>query len=445
MKNFYARISLSIFSISTLLILSIICLNKSYYLTAISLIIIAILVIWNIFIFNKRIEKDIQLFLQNAKSKDDSLQIATNNYGKPFQLFFQTYKTILESQHTTTEENFQLQQLLSTILDKTTTGFIVIRKSQEVYEDILYINNAAQTLLHIPQINNWQRILHKIPALKTALEKILNGGKSFLSLNNGTELSIESQPILSNNQPLLLLTIQDIQSEMDTKETDSWNKLIQVMTHEILNSLTPINTMSFILENLSKKELLDDEDKEDMLLASSTIQTRTKGLMQFVQDYRKVAALPIPQKNKIKLQPFLENIVHLFRKDVNDLNIQLDIICEEDAIVIWADQMQIEQAIVNLISNAFHAVENQINPTIQIECLHSIDAVQILVKDNGRGIILEDQPQIFVPFFTTRKEGSGIGLSVVRNIMRMHGGSITVQSEGENKGSIFTLHFPYKY
>ncbi|PZP45213.1 MAG: hypothetical protein DI598_13610 [Pseudopedobacter saltans] len=444
MKNFYTKITVSIFSISILFSLAIYLFFQKYYLTAIFLISIGIIIIWNLIRYNKRIRKDILYFLQSRKN-DDGIEIATNNYGMPFQLFFQTYNSIINNQKSLSEENYQLHQLLTTILNKTTTGFIVIPKTIEDNTDVLYINESAQNLLSIPQTTNWSRITAKIPQLKETLYHLSDGGKSFFSNTEGNEISIESQLIISNNQPLTLLTLQNIKTEMDTKETDSWNKLIQVMTHEILNSLTPIQTMSFILENLSKQDNLNEEEKEDMRIASATIVSRSKGLMQFVQDYRKVAALPIPQKSKIQLKFFIENIVQLFNEQIQLTNIKLDVLSDDIGVVIWADPTQIEQVLINLITNAMHAVSAQDKPHISIQTIQQMTSTQIIVKDNGKGISAEEMPQIFVPFFTTRQDGSGIGLSVVRNIMRMHNGTVTVQSSGVNQGSTFVLNFPYKY
>lgn len=445
MKNFYVRFTISITAVILLLLLGTYCLYRSYYFTGIGSFLVVGTIIWNCFSYTKRIQKDIHFFLNNTQNNDDSIEIKINNYGQPFQLFFQTYKNIIESRSSLSEENHHLQQLLLTILDKTSAGIIVIPKPIETHTKIRYINRSAQNLLNIPPLNSWQRITDLVPSLKTSITEIENGGKIFLTISEDKQFSIEGQLIISNNQSLLLLTLQDIKSEMDSKETDSWNKLIQVMTHEILNSLTPINTMSFVLEGLAKQEELNEEDKEDLQIASRTISNRSKGLMQFVQDYRKVAELPIPQKIKIRILPFLENILHLFQKELQQNNIQFELSCPDDQDVFWADQNQIEQAIVNLLANAIHAVNMQTQPQIHLKVQHQMDALQILVSDNGKGITAEQQTQIFVPFYTTRNEGSGIGLSVVRNIMRMHNGTVNVQSQGENQGSTFILNFPYKY
>ncbi|WP_447639888.1 MULTISPECIES: sensor histidine kinase [Chitinophagaceae] len=445
MKNFYIRTTVSIVAIILLLLLGIFCLYKAYYFTGIGSFFLAALALWRCIHFTNQIKRDIQFFLNNTRTKDDAIEIKINNYGPPFQLFFQAYQSIVHNQKQLAEENFNLQQLLLTILDKTSAGFIVVPLERTQETKILYINRAAQNLLGIPRLSNWERVLELVPELQLSTQRIADGGKTFVSISENRQVSMESQIILSDNKSLLLLTLQDIKSEMDVKETDSWNKLIHVMTHEILNSLTPINTMSFILEGLAKQERIDAEDKEDLKTASATIANRSKGLMQFVRDYRKVAELPIPAKSKILVKPFLQNIVHLFHKELEQKNIQFQFTCMDEHEVFWVDKNQIEQAVINLLSNAIHAVKNQSSPLIQLKVQHYMDSLQIVVSDNGKGITAEEQAQIFVPFFTTRSEGSGIGLSVVRNIMRMHKGTVTAQSTGENKGSIFILNFPYKY
>lgn len=445
MKNFYARIVVSIITIILFLLTGIFCLYKAYYFTGIGCFSLVALVFWNCFHYANQIKRDVQFFLNNAQTKDDTVEIKINHYGPPFQLFFEAYQSIADNQKHLTEENFNLQQLLQTILDKTSAGFIVVPMETTADTKVLYINRSAQALLNIPQLSSWERILELVPELRINIQKTNGGGKTFLNLSENRQISMESQIILSNQQSLLLLTLQNIKSEMDVKETDSWNKLIQVMTHEILNSLTPINTMSFILEGLAKQEHIDDEDKEDLKTASATITNRSKGLMQFVQDYRKVAELPVPTKTKILVQPFLQGITHLFHQEFERNHIQFQLVCVDENIAFWADRHQIEQAIINLLSNAIHAVKQQATPTIQLKVQHYMDFLQIVISDNGKGITAEEQAQIFIPFYTTRNDGSGIGLSVVRNIMRMHNGSVTAYSPGENQGSIFSLNFPYKY
>lgn len=218
---------------------------------------------------------------------------------------------------------------------------------------------------------------------------------------------------------------------LERNEMEAWQKLIRVLTHEIMNSITPIISLS---ETLSEREMTE-KNYPVMRQGMQTIHRRSKGLLEFVENYRKLTRLPAPVRCPVSVRELLQDLQKLFSEEYIRIEIP------QTNRIVQIDRTQIEQVLINLIKNAKEAcgkvqnplIEVKMNPTMSWQCL-------ITVQDNGEGILPEVQDKIFVPFFTTKTSGSGIGLSLCKQIMNRHGGNITVQSI-VGQGSCFTLQF----
>lgn len=218
---------------------------------------------------------------------------------------------------------------------------------------------------------------------------------------------------------------------LERNEMEAWQKLIRVLTHEIMNSITPIISLS---ETLSEREMTE-KNYPVMRQGMQTIHRRSKGLLEFVENYRKLTRLPAPVRCPVSVRELLQDLQKLFSEEYIRIEIP------QTNRTVQIDRTQIEQVLINLIKNAKEAcgkvqnplIEVKMNPTMSWQCL-------ITVQDNGEGILPEVQDKIFVPFFTTKTSGSGIGLSLCKQIMNRHGGNITVQSI-VGQGSCFTLQF----
>jgi signal transduction histidine kinase len=260
-------------------------------------------------------------------------------------------------------------------------------------------------------------------------------------LVKATELKFESNVIK-------LVSFQDITNELDKKELDSWQKLIRVLTHEIMNSISPITSLTGVISGYFKKkdnentiplELIDHQIVSKTLSGLNTIEETGKGLLDFVDKYRSLTSLPKPDLRKFTIDSLFRKCKLLMESNISDyIKITASVFPED--IAITADYAQIEQILINLIKNAAEALSGVGDGTIHLKAFFVDDAVLIQVKDNGIGIsgdIIED---IFVPFYTTKENGSGIGLSLSKQIMQNHDGTISVNS-APDKGSEFTLKF----
>lgn len=279
------------------------------------------------------------------------------------------------------------------------------------------------------------------PELPARLHTLHPGELSILQVRRKDEYS---QLILSAisfvvlGKPLTVVSMKNIRSVLENKETEAWQKLIRVLTHEIMNSMTPIVSLSELLRNKCMDEPgVDTEDREEINQAVETIFRRSSGLVRFVESYRKVTGIPMPIPEIIPVNHFLDNISLLF-KDQKD---KIKIVPATAHLQVIADKGLIEQVLINLVKNALDATRHCLRPQIELSAgINEEGKTFIRVSDNGTGIPVEVQERIFIPFFTTKPSGSGIGLSISRQIMHMHKGDLSVLSEN-GQGSRFFVTF----
>ena len=248
------------------------------------------------------------------------------------------------------------------------------------------------------------------------------------------------------NKNYVLVSVQNIQTELEEKEMEAWQKLIRVLTHEIMNSITPISSLAstinlMINSHPPEENVFSDEKLKDIIDAVNTIQKRSEGLIHFVDNYRNLTRIPKPNFQIFLVKELFDRVEKLMKQRLLDQNIKFDCTVYPSSLTLTADSEMIEQVLINLIINAMSALVGRGNPEINLSArLNERGKVVIRVTDNGFGIPEDVQEKIFIPFYTTKKDGSGIGLSLSRQIIRAHGGNIRVSSI-PNKETTFTLRF----
>jgi signal transduction histidine kinase len=300
-------------------------------------------------------------------------------------------------------------------------------------------------------LSNLQQIERKNQKLFQTIISIQPFERRLLPVNteNGEiQLSLRTTSFKTNDQDLVILSIQDIKNELDEKELESWMKLIRVLMHEIMNSITPITSLSESLfrifsngEDPIAPEQLNAKAIATTIQGLSVIKEQGRGLMSFVDSYRKLTRVPDPDKKLFKVADLLNRVKILYNSLENSRTIDLSVSQKNPDLVVFADQNLISQVMVNLLKNALEA--NEKNPAGKISIITGLDNNQrpeICVIDDGPGIAEENIEEIFVPFFTTRQNGSGIGLSISKQIMRMHGGNLKVRSVPFRE-TVFSLSF----
>lgn len=300
-----------------------------------------------------------------------------------------------------------------------------------------WINDAAKQLIHRerPRTVNDLKAFH--PDLPDKLHTLKAGDLSVWQVKQGDEtvqFVLSGMEFIIQGRKLLVAGMKNIHSALDSRETEAWQKLIRVLTHEIMNSITPIISLSELLGKYAENLEGDEETKTEIKQMLQTISRRGNGLVRFIGSYREVSHLPQPLLKLITTGELLEGVVRLMQSKENDLHLSIP----AAPLRLVADKEQIEQVLINLIKNARENEATQITLSAGIT---SGNHIFMRVADNGTGIEPEVQEHIFIPFFTTKATGSGIGLTISRQIMHQHHGSIEVQSD-EGMGCTFTLLFP---
>lgn len=326
-------------------------------------------------------------------------------------------------------------------------GLIVFKENG----NIEIFNSAARKLLKLNRAENVSDLNVVSETLVNVFEKLKTGGRELVRLKIGEELvqlSIYAIELTLRGENVKLISIQNIQSELEEKEMEAWQNLVRVLTHEIMNSVTPISSLAGIVEEELKPYVQEEHDEPltkeqlgDIHLSLQTISKRSDGLIHFVKEFRSLTSIPKPRPVQINLRTLLEELTILHKRELADRNIQLTISIYPEDLTISADKNMVEQVLINLLRNAMQAFEEQEIKAIEIKAsVNDKSRPLISVKDNGTGIDPEAMEKIFIPFFTTKKSGSGIGLSLSRQIMRQHQGTLTVKST-VGKGTEFLMRF----
>jgi signal transduction histidine kinase len=316
--------------------------------------------------------------------------------------------------------------------------------------DVELLNNAAKKLLKIPRLGNIRDLESVSSRLADKLVNISPGEKDLVKLQQDDDLlqlSIYATGFILRRQQLTLVAMQNIQHELEEKEMLSWQNLIRVLTHEIMNSITPIASLASTAQGLLKDNQECDvpesinEVIDDVRKAVNTIEKRSNGLLTFIENYRKLTRIPKPAFKVVQIKDLFDRVEYLLKDQFEQCSVKFKKRIDPESLTITADPALIEQVLINLCKNAMEAVNGVINPKIKLKAgTDGRGNPVIKVSDNGKGIKEEVLEKIFIPFFTTKPQGSGIGLSLSRQIIRQHKGAIGVTST-PNEKTVFKLRF----
>jgi len=315
----------------------------------------------------------------------------------------------------------------------------------------MHANSAAKRLLSAEVLTHLSQIERIDKKLYNTIKSIKPFERKLVALNNEqgeTQLSLKAISFGIKGNELIILSVQDIKHELDEKELESWMKLIRVLMHEIMNSITPITSLSESLLKIYTKngdpvtpEEVTSRAIDTTLQGLNVIKDQGKGLMSFVESYRKLTRVPEPEKKIFKVADLLSRVQILYDSLEKNRKVELSLKVTNPDLEIFADQNLISQVLINLLKNALEANEDNPDTRITIAANTDIDnRPELCVIDNGPGISEAKLDEIFVPFFTTKEKGSGIGLSISRQIMKVHGGNLKVRSVPD-KETIFCLSF----
>jgi len=390
--------------------------------------------------------RQLSRFFSSLPEKGSSLHIEKKESDKSYSQLIDQLERVNNLIQKERLEKEKERNYLTYIIEQIGAGIITYEEEGKV--DL--INPATKRIFRVDHIPDISFLNQFNPEFEKNLRNLAAGKHALISViirNELFHLTIRKALFKMENQPINLITFQDINSELDKKELDSWQKIIRVLTHEIMSTISPVTSLSEHLlkkiQGKSGKTVTSSTEKgigDDIIEGLEIIKSRGKGLTDFVQHYQSLTHLPVPEIEEFHLKTFLERVVNLFRPDFEKNHIELKLEVQE-GVVLCADSNQIQQVLINLIKNAIYALKDATEKKIEIKGRKDRTTIVLnSIKDNGCGINQENMENIFIPFYSTRKEGSGIGLSLAKQIMRLHSGQISVKSES-NKGTEFVLRF----
>ncbi len=376
------------------------------------------------------------IFMLNAIENDDfSFKFSSDSPLRSDILVNQTLNRITAIIQKAKVDAVQKEKYYELILNSINTGIIVADENGNIFQT----NNEALKLLGLSVFTHLKQLYKISPDLPDILQNVGPGEKqqtSFVNERGTVHLSVRTSKMVINDTKMCIYAINDINSELDDKEIESWIRLTRVLTHEIMNSITPITSLSETLLSLHKNA------NKDIRNGLEVISSTGKGLIDLVESYRKFTHLPTPQPSLFYAAGLAERIKHLTQCNNTLTGTPIIISIEPHDLIIHADEKLITQVMLNLVKNAMQSIGNAADGLIQIKGYCNPDeSVSLEIMDNGPGISPEMADHIFIPFFTTKEGGSGIGLSISRQIMRLHGGTLTLKSSPSKKETAFILTF----
>jgi len=407
-----------------------------------------ILVAFQIFFLVKYSEssfKKVRLFLDNIK-QDKYTQLYPVKFDgtetDDLHIEFNAILAKLKEDQAEKEANYQY---FRSVFKHLSIGLITFGENGEIQ----ILNVAAKRILNVDELKNISEIEQVNKELHLAIQNLRTGGSELIKIAHPDgimQLSVYVIELLMRGERFKLVSLQNIQSELEEKEMEAWQNLVKILTHEIMNSIAPISSLAGTLqseleEKIENNESLSPADMEDCMMGISTIEKRSQGLISFVSDFRSLAHIPTPKFGSIGISRLFDQLEILLQNQLESQGITLRKELNPDELILFGDQHQIEQVLINLLQNAIQALEDSEEKIITLSAfIDEAGKIIIEVSDTGKGIEEEALSKIFIPFFTTKKKGSGIGLSLSKQIMRRHKGNIQVRSTlGE--GTTFKLIF----
>jgi nitrogen fixation/metabolism regulation signal transduction histidine kinase len=392
----------------------------------------------------RRINRDLARFFQAVRDQDSSIGFSPATGDPLFKDLYKQMNEVFQEFSRIKSEKEQEYNFFSAVFNHADVGLMVYDGLGEVQ----LINRSAQRLLGVTGVTNINSISLPENSGTGLLSGIRPGERALLKIQRDADtvqLSVRSRQIKLPDKELMLLSLQNIKQELEMNEVETWQKLIHVFIHEIMNSVSPITiTAAGIIQMLEKKEREVSPDNNvlisDILSGLEAIRKRSKGMAAFMDSYRQLTRIPKPDINRIAVSSMFDTIQRLMQDELLNKGIDFRMKIAPRDIKVRADEKLIEQVLLNLLRNAVDAVAGSVDPVIEMTCVSQQNYVIITVRDNGHGMDAHTVENIFVPFFSTKTEGSGIGLSISRQIMNLHKGTITVQSKPGS--TVFQLSFP---
>ncbi|MEP7165579.1 MAG: HAMP domain-containing sensor histidine kinase [Ferruginibacter sp.] len=400
---------------------------------------------YDLYNFQHKAVNELDQFVESIHYRDFSRHFDVKHAPSELQSLRKGFNEINSTFKVISKEKETQYQYLQKILELVETGIL---SYEAATGEVMWMNESLKKMLQLPYLKTIHSLSKRDEQLYNDVVELKPGeGKiATAQLEKGSfKVLISATAFQTEGKVFKLVAFQNINEAMDETESKAWQKLLGVMTHEIMNSVAPISSLADTLKNRLEKSIPDLSNKtgavDDLELGIETIKRRSEGLLKFAETYRNLNKINQPNLKKVFVRDLFEGLYQLMQPTLDQKNIQLEIVLKDTALAVEADTSLVEQVLINLLVNAIEAVKDRPEPKIILSA-YAIQnkKIQLKVSDNGAGMSEEVMEKIFIPFFSTKKNGSGIGLSLCKQIMMLHKGNIHVQSK-LNEGTAFILQF----
>ena len=401
--------------------------------------------LYDFYRFHKKAHDEVSQFVESVHYRDFSRHFDVKHAPLELQPLRRGFNDINSTFKVISKERETQYQYLQKILELVDTGILSYdHQSGETG----WMNESLKKMLGIPYLKTIHSLEKRDQLLYQEIILLRPGEGKVVQLSkdrNVIKVLLSATAFQTDGKIYKLIAFQNVDEALDENEAKAWQKLLGVMTHEIMNSVAPISSLADTLKNrlqLASKHIEDKEGTvEDLELGIITIKRRSEGLLKFAETYRNLNKITTLNLTRIYVRDLFENLFRLMQPSLQQKNIDIDVILKDPELMIEADVNLMEQVMINLLVNAMEAVKDQGQPHIVLSAYKTANQkVTIKISDNGSGIPADVLDKIFIPFFSTKKSGSGIGLSLCRQIMMLHKGNVQVQST-EGEGTAFLLIF----
>lgn len=440
MKNwkFYNALFVRVLFIMVLFVCCALLFYKGFEYNALLVGIFVLIFLFEMYFYVKTELQFYDRTLLSILKKDFSTNFPEENKKDNFKNLYLLYETLKEQQQEQTSKELIYRSLLNNI----DTAALILEKENDDW-NVFLMNDCFSDMFKVPKISHWKYLKNYLPSLCSEIEKT-----DFSELKSAISIKIEEQDLQtfmlqtsrtqSYNKEYFIILLDSIQRVIEKKEKEAWINLMKIISHELMNSLTPIRALSQNLLHIVDQEELEEDDFDDIKSSISTIINRSDHLQVFVENYRKLAMLPTPTKQMTPVNSLFEDCIRIMSPILKQENIELinDVHSSRSILI---DKNQMEQVIINLITNSVYALKEKSEKKMYISSYTENNRFFITISDNGKGIDPEIQDKVFLPFFTTRKDGAGIGLTLSKNIIEAHGGYLSYQTDEDKTSFVICL------
>ncbi len=400
--------------------------------------------LYDVYRMLKKAQDEVQEFVESIHYRDFSRYFNVKEAPAELQTLRKGFNDINSTFKVISKEKETQYQYLQKILELVDTGIISYETASG---NLNWMNDTFKKMMGIPYLKTIYSLEKRDAGLYNAILAIRPNETIIVTVtkeNSQLKILLAATIFQTDGKINKLIACQNINEAMDETEANAWQKLLSVMTHEIMNSVAPISSLAGTLKNrlLQTTSLTYEKngDRDDLELGLETIKRRSEGLLKFAETYRNLNKITTPNRKKVFVRDLFENLQTLMQPTLDQKHIEMEVVLKEPSLMANVDVNLIEQVLINLMVNALEAVKDRPNPRILLSASLEHNKLIIKIADNGAGISPELLDKIFIPFFSTKKTGSGIGLSLCKQIMLLHKGNIKVQSK-EGEGSVFVLLF----